>query len=53
MKILKIPCYTCIHILGKRCKLYDLPILYDIRFCDGYINRNNETRTNKSPEEEI
>jgi len=42
---MKILCYTCLHILGSRCKLYDIPILHDSRFCDGYkIKVNNKVK---------
>ena len=29
-------CYSCIYEFGTKCLLYNIPILHDSRFCDGY-----------------
>lgn len=34
--MIDILCDTCTHNLNGRCILYDVPILHDTRFCDGY-----------------
>jgi len=38
-------CDSCIHNSGGHYVLYNLPILHDTRFCDGYkeIGCKNET----------
>lgn len=34
--MIDILCDTCIHNSSRRCTLYNIPILHDTRFCDGY-----------------
>ena len=40
-------CYSCIYNFGGRCKLYNIPILHDTRFCAGYERDNKKREVKK------
>jgi hypothetical protein len=40
-------CDSCKYILGKKCELYNIPILHDTRFCAGYEKDNKKKEVKK------